>query len=682
VGAGQNSADLTVASYTAGTVLDLAGNPMTATVVPASPNNIGDAKAIVIDTTAPAPIISAAVYDNAANTLVLTGNFGAQTDWVVGDVTSSLDFSKFEWRHDGAGSGVNFAGLVTSATLSSATTLTLQLGAIAADQIETNGGFLNDVVDNLAVLAGFYADRAGNTSTAPQVFTGEPSYNVVGSLASEVIYGSQHADTINGANGNDTIYGDRGGDVLSGGGGDDLFVYRDTAALNDDHETKKAVVTDAVLGNVSGADVIQGFASGDVIDLSQIANLTVPDGAVTSYALATNLLNGTLANAVALTQGRYVHATGTFTAGAVDGTYNDYLLQYAGGETSTAVNSIIIEDVGTTGLTVVFTGDTAAFGVATVDTSGNPTIQRAVLSNITNTLTVHYSEAMRGGSATNEANASWDFDGGSVFGDVPFTSSTFNASTATGTRVIYEFTGSALPGSIVGNAAFAGATGDTIDFIAGFEKDALGSPSQAALDVVVEYHWQMAAAGGSFIGGSLSDTLLGGAGNDTLGGAGGDDTIVGGQGADTIDGGAGNDRISFGDTLVAGDTAGDAGDLSGSLGAADAITFDVADDTFVLDEAIFGNLGNGASIGGVGATLASAQFIAVAGTGASLAALDNVGNGAIAYDTTGDLYFIEAGVDLTNLATDTLAELGASAIKLADVTLTGVLTNADFFVMP
>jgi hypothetical protein len=59
-----------------------------------------------------------------------------------------------------------------------------------------------------------------------------------------------------------------------------------------------------------------------------------------------------------------------------------------------------------------------------------------------------------------------------------------------------------------------------------------------------------------------------------------------------------------------------------------------------------------------------------------------VGNGAIAYDTTGDLYFIEAGVDLTNLATDTLAELGASAIKLADVTLTGVLTNADFFVMP
>ncbi|MFM7306769.1 MAG: beta strand repeat-containing protein, partial [Actinomycetota bacterium] len=53
IGAGQNSSDLTVSSFSIGTVADTAGNAMTSTVVPTGTNNIAGAKAIVVDTTAP-----------------------------------------------------------------------------------------------------------------------------------------------------------------------------------------------------------------------------------------------------------------------------------------------------------------------------------------------------------------------------------------------------------------------------------------------------------------------------------------------------------------------------------------------------------------------------------------------------------------------------------------------------
>lgn len=186
--------------------------------------------------------------------------------------------------------------------------------------------------------------------------------------------------------------------------------------------------------------------------------------------------------------------------------------------------------------------------------------------------------------------------------------------------------------------------------------------------------------GALLTGSSAANTITGTQNADQITGGGGDDTIVTGAGADTVDGGSGADNINLGNVLVAGDTAGDAGDLAGSL-ASDAITFVVADDTIQLSETIFGTMGNGAT--GVGAALNAAQFANAAGTAASLAGLglDNTGNGAIIMDTTNnDVYFVEAGVDLTAGATDTIAEIVAAgnAIKIADLTLTGTVTAADF----
>ena len=53
VAAGQNTSDLTVTSFTTGTVLDLAGNPLASTTLPTGTSNIAGSKDILIDTVAP-----------------------------------------------------------------------------------------------------------------------------------------------------------------------------------------------------------------------------------------------------------------------------------------------------------------------------------------------------------------------------------------------------------------------------------------------------------------------------------------------------------------------------------------------------------------------------------------------------------------------------------------------------
>ena len=58
VGAGDTSADLTISSFTIGTVADTAGNAMTNTTVPSGASNLGGSSALVIDTGTPSIIFS------------------------------------------------------------------------------------------------------------------------------------------------------------------------------------------------------------------------------------------------------------------------------------------------------------------------------------------------------------------------------------------------------------------------------------------------------------------------------------------------------------------------------------------------------------------------------------------------------------------------------------------------
>ena len=86
VQAGNNSGDLTVSSFTAGTVRDLAGNALTDTTPPTT--NIDDGSAIVIDTTAPT------VTDGNISISGASGTAGA---FKAGDTVT------VEWDNTGAG---------------------------------------------------------------------------------------------------------------------------------------------------------------------------------------------------------------------------------------------------------------------------------------------------------------------------------------------------------------------------------------------------------------------------------------------------------------------------------------------------------------------------------------------------------------------------------------------------
>jgi len=182
--------------------------------------------------------------------------------------------------------------------------------------------------------------------------------------------------------------------------------------------------------------------------------------------------------------------------------------------------------------------------------------------------------------------------------------------------------------------------------------------------------------------------LVTGGGIIMKGGA-GIETMTGSGGADTFTPGVGANIIKFKSTLVAGDTAADAGDLAGSLApAGDTITTYVAGtDTHQIDETIFGVMGNGTS--GNGSAIPQAQFANVA-TGAidltgnisdAAGALDVGGNGALVYVADDKkLYFVEPSATLTAGGMDAMA--AAEIVLLATYgTVTGTMVAAEFDVI-
>ena len=90
VGTGDNSADLTVSSYTLTSApTDTAGNAMTSTALPTGANNIAGAQAIVIDTTA--PTLSSASANTAGTQVTFTFNEPINaTTAVAGDFAVSI----------------------------------------------------------------------------------------------------------------------------------------------------------------------------------------------------------------------------------------------------------------------------------------------------------------------------------------------------------------------------------------------------------------------------------------------------------------------------------------------------------------------------------------------------------------------------------------------------------------
>lgn len=422
---------------------------------------------------------------------------------------------------------VAFTGTISqfeSVSLAEAADLTIAAAELGDNTITTVTGTTGGVVETVTFTGTADADTI-TLATITSVTDARLVVNADG--GNDAVTGSNFGDLINGGAGNDTISGGAGADVINIGlSTTDIDTVKYVGAT----DTLTGTVTDGSTGNVLGADVILSIQEGDKIDLSSLDNLDFADGSVSS---GTTYHTGT-ANAVVLVQGSYDTANGTFTAGLAG---NDYLFQYTGGSTTTTINNVVIQDFGTGGLTLSFSGEVGDIVSGTDANPGNPVPISAVLNNQTNQLVVTYSEPMKAGSATDESKLGWDFDYSTeadATGDVMFTSSSFNAATVDGNTVSYQFTGSSLPANIVGDVNFNDGDEDALDFSAGFERDLLNNPSVEALNTPVQYNWLMDTTTGTFYGGSRSDTITGSTGNDIIQGGAGADSLVGGNGDDTF----------------------------------------------------------------------------------------------------------------------------------------------------
>ena len=210
---GDTSTDLSIsqAFEVVSAVTDTYGNALSVTSIPGS-QNLSDNSAIVIDTTPPSTTITAATYNSSDNTITFTGTNFTTIAAQSTDVKSYLDWNKLVWDLDGDATdpGVSFsASDITSAVVTSATTLTVMLTSAKASALEGTTGFAADgldeanAADQIDLAAGFTKDFAGNVSTTDAAANLAPSYSdtvkpTVVSFTSSTANGSyKNEDTIN-----------------------------------------------------------------------------------------------------------------------------------------------------------------------------------------------------------------------------------------------------------------------------------------------------------------------------------------------------------------------------------------------------------------------------------------------------------------------------------------------------
>jgi len=184
---GDTSSDLTVSSFAAGSagVTDTYGNTLNVTSLPTG-QNLGDSSAIFIDTAKPTSAITAVAYNSTGGILTLTGTNMTSLGSAGADVKANLDWTKLNWDLDANSSdaGVSFQlSDITSATVTNATTLTIDLTAAKQSSLEGTTGFgaggleAGTIVgDNVDIAVGFTRDAVGNASTDDAAANKSPTY--------------------------------------------------------------------------------------------------------------------------------------------------------------------------------------------------------------------------------------------------------------------------------------------------------------------------------------------------------------------------------------------------------------------------------------------------------------------------------------------------------------------------
>jgi len=145
VATGYSSSDLTVSSFTIGTVLDAAGNTMTSTTVPSGTSNIGGAKAIVIDGVLPTVTAFSSLTADGTYAIGATVNISATTSEAIR------------------------SGNTLTVTLNTGATLTLTAASAGTSLTGTYTVAAGQSSSDLTVSSftiGIVADTAGNAMTS------------------------------------------------------------------------------------------------------------------------------------------------------------------------------------------------------------------------------------------------------------------------------------------------------------------------------------------------------------------------------------------------------------------------------------------------------------------------------------------------------------------------------------
>ena len=279
---------------------DVFGNETTSIqlTIPSGKNISGNVGDILVDAVAPVAQPTGVAYDVAANTITITAattdlGFTGITSDTTQDIQSYLDWTKFKWilnEQDAGGTTVNFNGdgattaatnYVTSAKITSDTTMVVTLGSAGVTALEGNAGFGNlggpafgEGTDAVKIFEGFVKDAAGNSAD---------------------LDGSGDIDATN----DYVLFSDVNAKV-SGGSGNTAVTY--TNAGN------APTITSFALTNNGGADK-STYIAGDTVLITATADMTVTKGST-----FTAVLDVTGTGSVGVTD-----PTLTFTA-AADGT--------------------------------------------------------------------------------------------------------------------------------------------------------------------------------------------------------------------------------------------------------------------------------------------------------------------------------------------------------------------------
>ena len=194
--------------FVAGTTMTTAGGTATSILAPASDGayklylldvlgNVSPASngTLTVDATAPTATITSGNYASSTNTLVLTGtNYNTLLESSLfesasTDIKARLDWSKLTWDingDDNTTGNVSFTLTdITSAKVTTSTTLTIVLATAKDASLEATSGFGGATLDTLDIQAGFAKDTWGNVATtdvaanAPLTFTAPTNQSTV-----------------------------------------------------------------------------------------------------------------------------------------------------------------------------------------------------------------------------------------------------------------------------------------------------------------------------------------------------------------------------------------------------------------------------------------------------------------------------------------------------------------------